>query len=69
MSVYRRDVSAMSEESLLNPPFGEKARFIWLVGVCAVLWVLWDVRNSGVSGGVERNPRELWSLVRFHVFL
>lgn len=66
-TVCHRVVRDMIEEFLLNPPFGEKGRFLWCVSVCAILWVLWDERNSMVFRGVEKGCEGLWSLVRFYV--
>lgn len=31
------------------------------------MWVMWDERNHRVFRGIERDAREIWSLVRFHV--
>lgn len=39
MHACHLDTSAMIEEFLLKPPFGEKGGFLWLVGVCSILWV------------------------------
>ena len=69
MSACHRDVSAMIEEFLLNSPFGERGWFLWLVSVYVVLWVLWGERNNRVFRGVERDPRDLWALLHFPVFL
>lgn len=35
-----RDASVTIEKFLLNPPLGEKGRFLWLARVCAILEVL-----------------------------
>lgn len=58
----------MIGEFLLHPPFREKGQFLRLTGVCAILRDL-GVRNNHVFRGLERDPSELWSLVKFHVSL
>ena len=57
------------EVFLLHLPFREKCRFLWLAGVYAVLWDIWGERSDKVFRGRERDPCEVWSLARFHVFL
>ena len=64
-----KEASAMIEECLLNPPVREKGWFLWLVEMCAVLWVLWGEWNSKVFRGVERDSRDYWSFVCFHASL
>ena len=54
MSAHHRDISAMIEEAFLKPPIGEKGQFLRLVGMCAMLCVLWDERNRRVFRGVEQ---------------
>lgn len=67
MSVHHRDVSAMIKEFLLNLLYEEKASCIGLLW-CMVLSIC-GVSRTIVFRWVERDPRELWSFVRFHVFL
>lgn len=57
----------MIKEFLLNPPFGERGWFLCRACVCAIMWVLWDERNRRVFRAVEREARDIWSLVCFHV--
>ena len=69
MLTRQKDVRLMIREYLLHLPFKEKGRFLLWADVCAVLWGLWGERKNRVFRGVERDPREVWSLVRFHVSL
>ena len=34
--------------------------------MCAILWVVWGEENNRVFKGVERDPGEIWSLMRYH---
>ena len=40
-----------SEEFLLHPPFRENGCFLWLAGVCAIMWDIWGKRNERVFRG------------------
>lgn len=64
-----QEASAMIEEFSSICLLGRRVVFLWMAGVCAIFWVSWDERNSRVFRGVERNPREIWSLVCFPVSL
>ena len=46
-----RSVRAMIEEFLLHSPFRDKGSFLWLAGVCAVMWDIWGKRNDRVLRG------------------
>lgn len=59
----------ISKLKLQNPPFKEKGCFLWLAGVCALSCDFWEEKNNRVFCGVERDPSEVWFLVRFHVSL
>lgn len=63
----QRSVLVMMEESLLRLPFRGKGHFLWLAGVCAVIWDMWGQRNNQGFRGREMDPCEFWSLVRFHL--
>lgn len=67
MLAHRGDVGSSIAEFLLYPPFRKKGRFLWLVGVCALLWVLWSERNNRVFRGVKRDPCDVWVLVKVQV--
>lgn len=67
MTAHQRDIRLMIEQFLLHPPFKEKSH-LWFQEVCALLWD-WGERNNRVFRGVDRDPNEVWSLVRFHVSL
>lgn len=41
--------------------------FLWLAGVCAVIWDIWGERKGRVFCDKERDHDEVWFLVRFHV--
>lgn len=43
-----RNVCLMVEKFLLHLLLCEKGRFLWLQGVCAILWSLWFKRNNRV---------------------
>ena len=58
----------MIGEFLLHPSFRAKGHFLLGDGVCDVIWVCGG-RNNKVVRGVDRNPSEVWSLMRFHVSL
>lgn len=45
--VRHRSASVMIKEFLLNLLFGEKGRFLWMAGVCAILY-----GSCGVSGTI-----------------
>ncbi|TYK23653.1 SIL1 [Cucumis melo var. makuwa] len=64
LSHGQREVHLVIGEFLLRLPLREKGCFLWCVGVCAVIWNLWGERNNRVFRGVEREPCEVWSLVR-----
>lgn len=55
----------MIEEFLLHPLFKENGHFLWLARVRDI----WEERNDRVFRDTNRDPCEVWSLVRFHVFL
>ena len=59
----QRDVRAMIKEFLLHLPFREKGRFLWLFGVCAIMWVF------GGREMIEFLEGRIGTLVRFHVSL
>ena len=63
-----KNVSLWSR-SLLNLSFGRKGRFLWCLGVGAILRVFWGEQNNIVFRGLEREPSDVWSLVCFHVRL
>lgn len=65
----QRNVCMMIGEFLLHLPFREKERFLWGAGLCAVTWDFWSEINSKMFRSVERDPSEVWSLVKFHVSL
>ena len=44
--VILRSIRATIEEFLLHQPFNEKGGFSWCVGVCAIIWDIWDERND-----------------------
>lgn len=50
----RRVTSDMNRVFLLYLPFCEKECFLWMVGVCVVLWVLWGEGNNQLFWGSDR---------------
>lgn len=44
----------MIEKFLHHPPFREKGKFLWQVGVCVILWRLWGVCYLVVALGREK---------------
>ena len=57
-----------SSSVLASLAFGVSG-FFMACRVCAVIWKIWGERNDWVFRGRERKHNEIWSLVRFHVFL
>ena len=64
-----RVVGNLIEEYLPNPLIREKGKFLWSATVCVILWALWGEWNNKILRGVERDPKDLWSLVHYHVSL
>lgn len=64
-----KDTSVMIKEFLLHPSFCEKGQFFLCFGVCITFWVLWGKWNNRVFRGLERDPSDVWSLVRYYVSL
>ena len=57
----------MFEEFLLNLPFREEGCYLWLASMCTIVWVLQDEKSRRVFRDLERDVRETWAMVRFHV--
>lgn len=55
MYVHHRNISNIIKDFFLNLPFGERGRFLWLAGVCAITWLLWGEQNSRVFRGLDRD--------------
>lgn len=66
---WQREVHLVIGEFLIHLPLRKKGCFLRCVGVCAVIRNLWGERNNIVFRCVGREPCEVWSSVRFHVFL
>lgn len=61
------DVCTSWDDRGVPPPsaFQRKWPFLWLARVRDI----WEERNDRVFRDTNRDPCEVWSLVRFHVFL
>lgn len=55
MGSYQHNFSAMMDEFLLILPHGERGYFLWLAGVCVILWVLWGEQSSRIFRGVDKD--------------
>lgn len=60
------DTNDMFGEFLLYSPLRDKGGFLFVVGVCAILWYLWGEWNNKVFRGLGKDPSDVLGTQKEH---